>query len=544
MMKFTLKGEITFSKDASAAENDIKKFIDKANADIFLKGVPEDQEQDASKIVNWNLNGDILEVEMVSGRRGRAHDAILRIKKPLGQLLGKKYRLGIRKITAAEYEIEIPIKKEPEIDEETGIIKVGEVDLGATVIDKIIDMPYVLEAEIVENRLIIKFEELDESELRKHVVDRVLKFIKEAVPKPGQTEGTLEEVSKPSDILTKQVTKIEPGTIVHTSKKQEFFFHGDATEEAAMLGWVKKFPGKGQWFYGPQMISLQRAIEEIFMEQMVYKMDFVECMWPKLIPIPVMNKMRYLEGLPEGMYYCSAPRRDPEIFEKFKQELVIKKDVPIGLLKEGLKDPSYVLAPAQCEPFYEFFSHEVIDESELPIKFFDRSGWTYRWEAGGAKGLDRVHEFQRIELVWLGKPDEVEKIRDKTVDVSQKIADSMELEWYTEVGDDPFYLEGRKVEERGIQFPDVPKYEMRLVAPIQDKGVAAVSANVHGTHFTEGFSIKEAHKHVLWTGCLGIGISRWIFGFLAQKGFDPENWPENVKERVKGVKVPKLLTWP
>jgi seryl-tRNA synthetase len=54
--------------------------------------------------------------------------------------------------------------------------------------------------------------------------------------------------------------------------------------------------------------------------------------------------MKYLEGLPEGMYYCSAPRRDPEVFEKFKNELLIKKEVPIERLKDGLKDPSYVLA--------------------------------------------------------------------------------------------------------------------------------------------------------------------------------------------------------
>ena len=543
-MKFTLEGEIIFSKDAEEAREDIENFIKEANDEIFPRGVPEDQKQDASKIMDHDLKGNTLKVRIVSGRRGRAHDAILRIKKPLTQLLGKKYRLGVRKIIAKEYEIAIPLKREPDVDETTGMIKPGEIDLEATIADKIIDMPYVSDASIAENKLIIKFEELDESELRKHVVDRVLKFIKESVPKPGEAEPTLEEVTEPSDILTRQVTKIEPGTVVSTSPKQKFFFEGDVTEEAAKLGWVKKFPGKGQWFYGPQMITLQRIIEEIFIEKLVNEMDFIECMWPKLIPIPVMNKMRYLEGLPEGMYYCSAPRRDPEVFEKFKQELVINKEVPIDLLKDGLKDPSYVLAPAQCEPFYEFFSHEVIDESELPVKFFDRSGWTYRWEAGGAKGLDRVHEFQRIELVWLGKPDDVNKIRDTTTDISQKIADAMELEWYTEVGDDPFYLEGRKVEERGIQFPDVPKYEMRLVIPSQDKGVAVVSANVHGTHFTEGFSIKEAHKHILWTGCLGIGISRWIFGFLAQKGFDPENWPENVKERFKKVKVPKVLTWP
>jgi seryl-tRNA synthetase len=405
-------------------------------------------------------------------------------------------------------------------------------------------MPYVSHSEIIEDKLIIKFEDLNESELRKHVIDRVLKFIKESMESSSTGLKPLVEVTQPSDILTKQVTKIEPGTIVSTSIKQKFFFEGDATEEAVRLGWVKKFPGKGQWFYGPQLIALQRAIEEIFLEKLVYQLDFNECMWPKLIPIPVMNKMRYLEGLPEGMYYCSAPKRDPELFEKFKQELVINKEVPINLLKDGLKDPSYVLAPAQCEPFYEFFSHEVIDEEELPIKFFDRSGWTYRWEAGGAKGLDRVHEFQRIELVWLGTPMQVEEIRDATLQISQDMADEMELEWYTEVGDDPFYLEGRKTEERGIEFPDIPKYEMRLVAPTQDKGVAVISANIHGTHFIEGFSIKEAHNHRIWTGCTGVGISRWIFGFLAQKGFNNENWPEKIRDSVKKVKVPKILTWP
>lgn len=537
-MKFTMKGKIIFSKDAEKAREDIEQFIKQANAELFLKGIPQDQREDASNIIGWNLIKNSLNLKIESGRRGRAHDALLRMKKPLSEVIGTKYHIGVRKIQVEEYEIEIPLPKEPEL-------KVGEIDLESTVIDKIRNMPYVSSAEIADNNLKIKFEPLDESKLRKHVVDRVLKFIKESSADSGaaETKGKL-EVTQPSDILTKKVTQIEPGTIVATSKKQELLFEGDPTEKAAQLGWVKKFPGKGQWFYGPQIIALQRAVEEIFLEEMVYHLDFIECMWPKIIPITIMNKMRDLEGLPEGMYYCSAPRRDPEVFEKFKQELVINKETPINLLKEGLKDPSYVLAPAQCEPFYEFFSHEVVDESQLPIKFFDRSGWTYRWEAGGAKGLDRVHEFQRVELVWMGTPQQVEKIRDVTVEISHELADKMELSWYTEVGDDPFYLEGRKVEERGIEFPDVPKYEMRLTIPGKDKGVAVVSANVHGTHFIEGFSIKEAHKHRIWTGCTGVGISRWIFGFLAQKGFNKEHWPLMIRDRVKDVKMPKILTWP
>ncbi|MEN6328676.1 MAG: serine--tRNA ligase [Methanobacteriaceae archaeon] len=517
-MKFTLEAKLTFSKDAEEAHDDLEKFLEEANRELFLKGVPPEQKEDASRVVEWSLEGDTLHLKLVSGRRGRAHDALLRIKKPLTQLLGPKYRLGVRKISVDFYEIRLPAMK---------MVDVGE-------------MPYVQDSSFEDGEMIIKFQKLEESDIRHHVVDRVVKQVQNQA---GISEDTPTKVSD-TDILTRQVTKIEPGTIVFKGKKQEIFFNGDPTEELARLGWVKKFPGKGQWFYGPPLIALQRAVEEIFLEKLVYKLGFEECMWPKLIPIPVMNKMRYLEGLPEGMYYCSAPRRDPELFESFKNELTITKEVPIERLKDGLKDPSYVLAPAQCEPFYEFFSHEVVDEKDLPISLFDRSGWTYRWEAGGAKGLDRVHEFQRVELVWLGMPEQVERIRDATLEISQELANQMELEWYTEVGDDPFYLEGRKSEERGIEFPDVPKYEMRLVVPGADKGVAAVSANVHGTHFTEGFSIKEARQKTLWTGCTGIGITRWLFGFLSQKGFDQENWPVDVKERMEKVRVPRMVTWP
>ena len=516
-MKFTLKGEIVFSKDAEDARKDIGEFINHANNEIFLKGVPEEQKQDASQIISWDLSGNTLKMEMVSGRRGRAHDALLRVKKPLTQLLGKQYRLGVRKIIVNYYKIEIPTEEKVDLKE----------------------VPYVDNYEVKDDEIILEFKDLEEGDLRNHTIDRVIKHVTSAI-----ASSIPETECGPSDILTKQVTKVEPGTILGKSCMQKYFFEGEPTEEAVKLGWVKKFPGKGQWFYAPQFVALQHALEEIFVEKLIEKLDFEECMFPKLIPIPVMEKMKYLEGLPEGMYYCSAPRRDPEVFDKFRSELEIKREVPIDLLKEGLKDPSYVLAPAQCEPFYEFLSHQVVDEKDLPIKFFDRSGWTYRWEGGGAKGLDRVHEFQRIELVWLGTPEQCNEIRDKTVELSHQIADDLELDWYTEVGDDPFYLEGRKVENRGIEFPDIPKKEMRLNVPGQEKGVAVVSANIHGTHFVEGFSIKETHSHRVWTGCTGIGLTRIVFGFLAQKGFDPENWPEDVRRRFKKVKVPKILTWP
>lgn len=540
-MKFLLKGTITFNKNAEEAKNDIAKFIEVANEEILLRGVKEGHEEDGAKITEWDLKDNELRVEIKSGSKVRSHDGLLRIKKPLTQLLGKKYHLGVRKLHINTYTVTIP----------TGN---GEYEINKSLAK---DLPQIEDFQIKDNDVIITLKDIDESEIKKQTVNRIIKHIAAKKEENGVKSEKNSETKEiplaagcPDDVkgeqqdLTFSVTKITPGEIIDRSPEFETFFEGDVTEKAIELGWIKAFPGRGQWFYGPQMTALQRTFETILIEKIVEKLNFDECLFPKLIPIPTMDKMRYLDGLPEGMYYCSAPKRDPELFDKFKNELAITREVPMDLLKDGLKDPAYVLAAAQCEPFYEFLSHEVIDEKNLPIKFYDKSGWTYRWESGGAKGIDRVHEFQRIELVWIDKPENTSKIRDDTLELSHELASELEIQWYTEIGDDPFYLEGRKVESRGIEFPDVPKYEMRLVIPGQKKGVAVVSANVHGTHFTEGFSIREAHKHTLWTGCTGLGLTRWLFGFLAQKGFDKENWPKLVRDKYKDVKVPKILTWP
>ena len=537
-MKFLLSGTITFNKNAEDAKEDIAKFIDEANENILLKGVKEGNESEGAKITDWNIKENELSIKIESGSKVRSHDGLLRIKKPLTQLLGKKYHLGIRKLHIDNYQVIIPTGE-------------GKYEINHQLVR---NLPQIDDFQIKDKCVIVTIKDITESEIRKQGINRIIKHIstkKEDVDE-SKKEDDKQNINAagepPEDLnekdLTFSVTKITPGEIIARSGEFETYFEGDVTEKAIELGWIKAFPGRGQWFYGPQMTALQRVFEKILIDNIIEKLGFDECLFPKLIPIPTMDKMRYLDGLPEGMYYCSAPKRDPEVFNKFKNELAINREVPMDLLKSGLKDPAYVLAAAQCEPFYEFLSHEVIDEKDLPIKFYDKSGWTYRWESGGAKGIDRVHEFQRIELVWIDKPEETSEIRDSTLELSHELATKLELEWYTEIGDDPFYLEGRKVENRGIEFPDVPKYEMRLKVPGQEKGVAVVSANVHGTHFTEGFSIREAHKHTLWTGCTGFGLTRWLFGFLAQKGFDENNWPELIKYQYKKTKIPKILTWP
>lgn len=507
-MKFKLKGYIAFSDNLEKAESDIKEFITQANKRLLTKGIPKDKADEAAKIVDWKIKDDRLSLTVESGRYVRAHTAMLRIHKAAAALVGSKHKIGARKIFVNEYTIEIPLEKPLEAE--------------------LPSLPYVSEVNVTQDSIIMRFRDLEESVLREYEIDRVIRLV--------------QSFALPS--LIERTTKIAPGTVISRSKPRTLKFSGDPTQTSFELGWIEEYPGKGQYFYTAPLTKLFRAIEGILIEEVGEKLGFQECLFPKLIPLEIMDKMRYLEGICEGMFYVSSPERDPKLFEELKTKLFITRKIPYDLLRKGLKSPSYALAAAQCEPFYQYLAGKTIRKDKLPIKFMDHSGYTWRYEAGGAKGLERVFELQRIELVWAGTPEMVEEIRDQTLKESERVADDiLELEWWSEVGDDPFYLVGRFAEDRDIELPDIPKYEIRAALPYRStpekkESMAIASCNVHGQHYVKGFSTKLETKEPIWTGCTGLGTTRWLAGFLAQHGFNPEDWPRKVRKMVEPLPPP------
>ncbi|MHA1410017.1 MAG: serine--tRNA ligase [Candidatus Odinarchaeia archaeon] len=499
-ISFNLKCRIIFNKELKNANDIISEFVKKANTELLLKGISPDKLDEGAKIKSWSINKNEISFQIVSGRYLRAHSAILRIYKALAKEVGTKLKIGAREI---------------KVDEYTAVMEIGDIPEF-----KIPKIPTIEHIEREGNQLKIRFEQLDEAALRGYEIDRAIKL--------------LQSLTLPS--LIERVTKIEPGTIVRRSKHKAGKFKGDPNQIALEIGWIEEFPGKGQYFYTPPITKLYEAIKYIFIKEVGEKLGFQSALFPKLIPLEIMDKMRYLEGICEGMFYCSAPERNPEIFEDLKSELFVKRKIPYGKLRNALKDPTYALAAAQCEPFYNFIGNKTLKTSELPIKFMDHSGYTFRYEAGGAKGLERAFEFQRLELVWAALPKECEKIRDDTLKETERVAeDILELEWWTEVGDDPFYLVGRFSEDKDIGLPDVPKYELRAALPYKGEftkknSIATSSFNVHGQHYVKNFSTKTDKGDPVWTGCTGIGLTRWLVAFLAQHGFDREKWPKKIIE--------------
>jgi seryl-tRNA synthetase len=58
------------------------------------------------------------------------------------------------------------------------------------------------------------------------------------------------------------------------------------------------------------------------------------------------------------------------------------------------------------------------------------------------------------------------------------------------------------------------------------------NVSVIGDKYPKAFGVK-AQRGELWSGCGGGSLQRWACAFLAQKGLDAANWPEEVRRRVK-----------
>ncbi|HID91290.1 TPA: serine--tRNA ligase [Candidatus Bathyarchaeota archaeon] len=512
-MLFDLTCTFRLSKP-EGVEDIVRRFVERVNRTILIRGAPKGRELEAARIVDWKAKGSELSFHIRSGTYVRAHVAALRVRKALSDTLGRELRIGIRGISVDYYAVTLILDRE--VPEDVG--------------PKLAALSKVLRAAVRGNEVHLLFEPLSFHELRANVPDRVIGIVQEIIAK----------LLRPPRVVSKRLP------VIRQSPPKALPFGDDPARVAIELGWIKEFPGRGQWVYTTPYAKLFYVIRDILLSEVAHKLGFEPFLLPKLIPLEVMRSMGYLDSIPEGMYYVCPPPREPEAFKTFKETIRMTREIPLDDLKRTIKSPSYVLAPAQCEPFWQFFAKEVVDAEALPIKLYDHSGWTYRWEGGGVEGIVRLQEFHRIELAYLGLPEQVVETRDAVVDELVNVVDRIvDLEWRITIAR-PFYV----AEEEGPE-EDIPSaYDIEIYLPYRgprDKSewLEVAGCFVHRRKYVDSFKIKERKGREIWTGCAGLGLSRFVAAFLAEYGLDPGDWPRSIARRYGKVpRLPRLLLWP
>ena len=100
-----------------------------------------------------------------------------------------------------------------------------------------------------------------------------------------------------------------------------------------------------------------------------------------------------------------------------------------GQMYHAEKDNLYLIPTAEV-PVTNIYRDVILDEKDFPIKM---TGYTpcFRREAGSygadVKGLNRVHQFDKIEIVQIAHPDHSYKILDEMLDHVEGLLQKLEL---------------------------------------------------------------------------------------------------------------------
>lgn len=487
-MEFQLKANLKCSGSVSEAvsSSEIAEFVKHCNAELLKKGAPPGC---GAEIEGWNVAGEKIGLEITSDRFVRAHDALLRLKNEFSKFLGQR-RIGVRGIEIEDYEIAT--------EWEGGL--------------RIKKLPFVKEIKQEEGWLKLSLD-VDEFSLEKRIPDRIIRLLedkREAASWKGKSEHW---------------------ELLFESDKKLFYFDKDPTEEMIKCGWIKHAAGRGQWIFGPQLTKIFRTFERILLDKVCKPLGYEEMIFPKLVTWDVWKRSGHAKGIyPEAYYVCTPKTRDPEFWEEVVDYYKVTSEVPLDMIMKRIENVGG-MCYAQCPPFWVFLQGKTIPDEILPIKVFDRSGTSHRYESGGLHGIERLDEFHRVEIVWIGTKEQVIEHSKQLQAKYRRIFDEiLDIEW-REAWVTPWFMaqEGKA----GLaELKEVGTIDYEAVLPYSGKWLEFQNVSVNGDKYPKGFSVKQQSGEGLWSGCSGVGLERWAAVLLAQKGLDQDKWPAKFRSAV------------
>jgi seryl-tRNA synthetase len=492
--RFDLRADLVFSKEIPAGLGpELDRAVEEANAVLFRKGVPKDAPADEiGRITAHSIAGPVLSVALESGGYTRAHDALFRFRKQIAGVLGR-HRIGLRDVEVRSFRVELG----------------GEVPDGL----RLPRLPFIRSSELGPDRIGLELA-VTAGDLEKRIPDRLIRLVEEKAEAAAYGG------------------KAEHWELLYESPKRELAFREDPTQEMIRRGWVRHALARGQWIHGPQSTRLFRTFEQLVLEEIVGPLGFAEMVFPKLVPWEVWEKSGHAKGVYPEIYYVSAPKtRDPAYWEEVADYFKVTGEVPVDLIREKIDGPIGGLCYAQCPSFWPFIGGTTLANDCLPARVFDRSGTSHRYESGGIHGIERVDEFHRIELLWLGTPEQTVETADLLAGRYRRLFDEvLELEWRS-ARVTPWFMaqEGMLGGEGVSERIGTTDYEAYL--PYSDSWLEFQNVSVNGDKYPKGFNVKVQSGADLWSGCSGIGLERWTAAFLAQKGFDLDDWPAGIRRR-------------
>jgi seryl-tRNA synthetase len=193
-----------------------------------------------------------------------------------------------------------------------------------------------------------------------------------------------------------------------------------------------------------------------------------------------------------------------------------------------LKDDDLFLVPTAEVPVTNIFRDEILQEEALPVYY---TGYTacFRREAGSygkdTKGLVRVHQFDKVELVKFVRPETSYEELEKLVNDAEEVLQLLGL---------PYRVAMLSTED--LSFAASKCYDLEAYAPGMDTWLEVSSCSNFESFQARRANIKFRRKDTKKTDFLhtlngsGVALARTVIAIL-----------ENYQQRDGSISIPEVL---
>ena len=302
----------------------------------------------------------------------------------------------------------------------------------------------------------------------------------------------------PNELVKKGTSEKDNETIFESTFKisdEKLNEHWDICEEYNIVDFElgNKVTGSGFPVYKGKGAALQRALINYFLDKNISS-GYTEVQPPVLVNEDSAFATGQLPDKEGQMYHISS-------------------------------DNLYLIPTAEV-PITNFYRDSIINSSDLPIKL---TGYTpcFRREAGSygkdVRGLNRLHQFDKVEIVRIEKPDDSYKVLDEMVEHVKNILEELEL---------PFRI--LRLCGGDLGFTSALTYDFEVYSKAQKKWLEVSSVSNFETYQSNRLKLRvrinEKEKKLAHTlNGSALALPRIVAAII-----ENNNSPE-------GIKIPKIL---
>jgi seryl-tRNA synthetase len=349
------------------------------------------------------------------------------------------------------------------------------------------------------------------------------------VVRPGVSpEEVTDKARRFLDVMAKQLSGFEIKVFVETQRKDSGPYQQNVNEGLVERGWMYDY-GKGQVAYSGPVLNLARLINERSGE--LYRKAFgaKDGHFPAMVDADTLQKCGYFDSHPNAVTFLGNVIEDFDAIEEFRLANSCSEGAHMPP-HEHVHIDGMCLNPAACFPCYPTLTGKTINGGEA----YSWLGRVFRYESRNIRGLDRLYEFNVRELVFVGNEDYVRAGRVKALPIVEELAELMDIDCKVQTATDPFFATVSAAKKFWQAAQEV-KNEIKIPALGPDGSttqLACGSINLHGNFFGKRFDIKDQDGEPVQTGCVGLGIERWVLAAFTQHGFEENRWPAAIRSQI------------